>query len=420
MRKAVVIGAGPVGCLAAQTLADLGYAVEVYEKRPEYGGRPAASVGRTINLSVSPRGLRALAAVGADKEVVDSAVAMDRRVVHQLQASVETRYGDPSWCNYSVGRNDLNKTLYRQARYHPGIRFEFGASCHAIDFERRRVVLDRSDGRRLTAGYDLLIGADGTHSSVRSAMAQTGLTTVWRTPTGSGYTELTLRPADTLELQRSAIHVWPRGGFFLVGLPNQDETFRCTLVLPDVGEPTFTELADPVRRHAVMAENFPDVYAGLGDLDRAIEGRRPAKIWTVRADRLVYRSSVALVGDAAHTIAPFLGQGINLGFEDCLMLGRALAAAPDDPKTALFEYAADRVVNGDAAAQLSMLNFDSLAGASAASSNRRTVRDRVVPIDSFMVTAVNFSQLTYGEVLNQLDAHPVETPLELINIRSGT
>ncbi|GAA1027277.1 MULTISPECIES: FAD-dependent oxidoreductase [Amycolatopsis] len=393
--RAIVVGGGPVGCLAAAMLARHGFEVDVCERRPSFLQHGFGDEGRTINLSVSPRGMRALAKVGCRQDFADAAMPMDRRVVHTRDRQVLiTRYEQPGWRNHSIARNELNLLLLRNAQRRPGVRVHFSTACASIDFDRREAVFATSAGEQVRP-YHLLVAADGAHSQVRAAMLDSGLLTCQQTTLDARYRELTLRPAEPGRLSRSAIHVWPREGFFLCALPNVDGTFRATLVLPAEGQASFEEirrtgLRNLVRRH--FGDTVPDIDWHTAQSRDA----PPARMEQILSSTLHYRNSVVLAGDAAHTMAPFLGQGINAGFEDLITLDNVLARAhPGGLGAALSEYSRERKAQGDAAAMLSMTNYRELTAQTGDGRPPAPVSGLPLPI------VINFLGLSYQEVLRQ-------------------
>ncbi|MEW9520529.1 FAD-dependent oxidoreductase [Streptomyces tubercidicus] len=415
--RAVVVGAGPVGCLAAQVLARHGYAVEVYEKRPHYVEHGLRYDGRTINLSLSPRGVAALTGTGTATstatgvrgfaELARLAVPMRRRVRHEPDGRTGVGpYGSDDWQNLSVDRNDLNLHLMKGAEAAPAVRFVFDAECAEVDFAARRVTFTGPAGRPFEAGYDLLVGADGAHSAVRGRLAAQGLTRVEQRAAGAEYREITLvppkAPAGQEHFDSGAIHVWPRDGFFMVGLPNLDGSLRCTLVLPGDGEgsgpanrdaatTTFADLATEEALGDFLRRHFPDAAAHHRPV-RTGPARSPvSSIPLVTCDPVVHGDSVLLMGDAAHTLAPFLGQGVNLGLEDCAALDRLLSAHRGEPADVLARFQQERVPEHQAAAALSLANYAELNSADPAPRNAGAAP---------LPTLVNFLSSSYREALD--------------------
>ncbi|MEE1799001.1 NAD(P)/FAD-dependent oxidoreductase [Streptomyces sp. JV176] len=414
--RAVVVGAGPVGCLAAQVLARHGYTVDVHEKRPHYTEHGLRYDGRTINLSLSPRGIDALDGF-CDRAALDRLVVpMDRRVRHRPDGRVDAAgYGRDDWRNLSIDRNDLNLLLMTSADAVPAVRFTFGTECTGVDPVTRRVALTDRRGRSWEAEYDLLVGADGTHSAVRDRLAEQGLTHCRQHRTGVEYREITLRPPDEDgggygygdgggggdgRMTPRAIHVWPRDGFFMVGLPSHDGSLRCTLVLPREGSPgspdspcfpAFADLMTEEALRAFLSRHFPDAAEIFHPAEPDPSKVPVTPISVLTTAPVVHDGSVLLVGDAAHTVAPFLGQGVNLGLEDCAVLARSLARLPGDQAAALDAYQRERLPEHEAAAALSLANYAELNG-----TGPRPAGPDAVPLP----TLVNFVSSTYREALD--------------------
>ena len=392
--RAVVVGAGPVGCLAARFLARHGFEVEVHEKRTDYWNGMTEE-GRTINLSLSPRGLAALDRVGLKDRCVAISVPMAHRVLHRSDGVVDTtRYGRDHWVNYSVSRNALNHLLFLSASDH-GVRFHFDSSCREVNFTRKRVCFEDRNGRT-EVGYDLLVGADGVNSWVRTRLAARRHLSCIKQVLDTCYVELNVTSdGGHFVLDPSAIHIWPRDGYFMIGLPNPDGTFKCTLVLPIRGE----HCIDKARASGFerfLRTSFPDVYDRLDTTIPSGSRSAPGYITTVVCDRMHHEDSVLLLGDAAHAIAPFLGQGINLGFEDCLTLDELLDG---DLSSVGERFSGARKGNADAAFALSMTNYQELARGE--SSERTTGLERHGAGTAALVVLVNFAGLSYAEVLRR-------------------
>jgi kynurenine 3-monooxygenase len=408
--RAVIVGAGPVGCLVGGLLASKGFTVVLYEKRSNFFRDGMASEGRTIGLSVSPRGLRALAELGCKDALLTLAVPMDSRVIHTDTGRTLMKYSREEWRNYSVSRNELNLALLRKTLRHDAVRVHFETTCKKVDLEAKIVTFATNDGRCIKERYDLLVGADGAFSVVREHLANNGVLSFEQTLLPMSYKELTLRPPwPGSDLRQSAIHVWPRRGYFMVALPCSDHTFKCTLVLPSHGTNSFERLNAQESLREFMRQNFADEITFLDQMDQEFARNPRGRIVTVSCSALHYGQSVLLIGDAAHTVAPFLGQGINLGFEDCKVFKRLLDLHERDLAAALMKYGRDRKANGDAAAALSMVNYaelsytDMLESGSGVESDRERISlfppqhsDLPLPL------MVNFLDLTYTQVLERM------------------
>ncbi|MFC8132159.1 FAD-dependent oxidoreductase [Streptomyces sp. NPDC057302] len=406
-RRAVVVGAGPVGCLAAQVLAARGYTVEVYEKRPHYMESGLRYDGRTINLSLSPRGVEALDGKCSRAELAELVVPMDSRARHGLDGRVSVAgYGRDDWQTLSIDRNDLNLLLMKSAKaVGSAVRFTFDTQCTGVDFDARRVSLVDGRGQVRDVEYDLLVGADGTHSAVRERLVEQGLTDSRQQQIRAEYREVTILAEAEAEAGNgdgdgtggmdrrpsSAIHIWPRDGYFMVGLPNRDCSLRCTLVLPRDGALTFAGLGTDEAVLDLLRRDFPD-EADRIRLAEPDPSRAPVNsISVVTCSPVVHDDSVLLLGDAAHTVAPFLGQGVNLGLEDCGALERLLEKWPDDQGTVLAEFQRERVPEHEAASALSLANYAELSGTAPA-----PAASDVPPLPAL----VNFVSSTYQEALD--------------------
>jgi kynurenine 3-monooxygenase len=339
-----IIGAGPVGSLLALTLARRGLSVEMYERRPDLRKTGFAG-GRSINLAVSTRGLHALHEVGLDAEVLQSAVPMRGRMMHALDGSLNfLRYGrDESEYINSMSRGGLNALLMSKAEETGRVRIHFEMRLVSYDFDSRVAVFQ--DGTRVP--MPVVIGTDGSASALRSAMRGAEVSEDFLS---SGYKELTI-PALSgggFAMEKNALHIWPRGNFMLIALPNLDGSFTCTLFLSFEG---FAELQSESDAQAFFERNFPD--ARIPDLPRQFMAAPLGRMVTVKA--WPWSSSAALLlGDAAHAIVPFFGQGMNAGFEDVTLLTSMLG--PDWAEV-FSHFARARKEDTDAIADLAVENF---------------------------------------------------------------
>jgi 2-polyprenyl-6-methoxyphenol hydroxylase and related FAD-dependent oxidoreductases len=351
-RYAVIVGAGLSGSLMALYLARRGWRVDVYERRGD--PRLASAEGRSINLGLSARGMRALAAVGLLDAVLARSVPMRGRYIHTGGPELAyqpygTRAGEVL---YSILRADLNRLLIDHAEAHPAVRFTFGQGLTALEPEKGIAYFQGG----ATVHAPLIIGADGANSAVRGQLEQHGLTTTSITVPDWGYKELTIPPADdgSARTPLEGLHVWPGGGHgLMVAHPNVENSFTATLFLPE------RELSRLDTREAVagfLAAYYPDTLALMPDgVDEWL--RHPVgHLITVRT-RPWHHKGVVLIGDAAHAVYPFYGQGMNSSFEDCLVLDQCLTRHAADLPRALAEYERLRKRHTDVLAELSERNF---------------------------------------------------------------
>ena len=348
-----IIGAGPVGSLLALFLARRGHHVQVFERRPDMR-KVAIGAGRSINLAVSTRGLYALHQVGLDAEVLRQAVPMRGRMVHGGTGELHfLRYGrDDSEFINSMSRGELNKLLMSEAERTGRVQIHFVQRL--VDYRAGRARLRyESSGEERDVDAPVVFGSDGSASALRAALG----TEVEQSWLDFGYKELTIPPAQGggFSLEPYALHIWPRKNFMLIALPNVDGSFTCTLFLPFEGEASFAAIAGADAGERFFAEIFPDARALIPRLGEALEEAPLGKMVTVKCARWS-RGTALLMGDAAHAIVPFFGQGMNAGFEDCTVLMDLLDRVPDWSR-AFAEFSTLRKPDADAIADLAVENF---------------------------------------------------------------
>lgn len=386
-KRAAVIGAGPVGCLAAEVLASRGFQVDVYDKRPAF---EASAGGRSINLSLNPRGMAALDRFEAGAAVRRVSVPMKARAFHPLHQEVSIQpYGKPEWMTYSITRDELNQTLLTRLTRddrRPGVRIHWGYACLHADLNKRALTM-RSGATVKTVTADVIVGGDGAASAVRSALLRVPRSNFAKTVFPGGYRELTLRSdSGEFPFYANAIHIWPRGDFFMVALPNRDRTFRGTLVLPDQ---RVRELHNTEAMRAFLETHFPDILPHLEETAEDLVRKPLCEIVTVRCDALHHAGSVLLLGDAAHTVVPFMGQGVNIGLEDCCVLAGLFEEHGDDLERVFAAVAERRLPEGLACADLSEWNYKELTCGRPIAAG---------PAEESLVSQVNFSGLSYRNV----------------------
>ena len=348
MAEVAIIGAGPVGSLLALTLARRGISSDVYERRPDMRRGANVAAGRSINLAVSTRGLHALHEVGLDEDVLREAVPMLGRMTHALDGKTQLLpYGrNASEFINSMSRGGLNKLLMSRAEETGRVR---------IHFEKRLVAYEGGAARfddGSSAEAPVIIGADGSASALRSHVtadvSQEFLT--------SGYKELTMPPAagGGFAMHREALHIWPRGSFMLIALPNKDGSFTCTLFLAFEGSPSFAELKTQGDAQRFCERWFPDALPLMPDMAAQLQSAPLGRMVTVKAQPWS-RGGALLIGDAAHAIVPFFGQGMNAGFEDVTLLAPLLEQR--DWADAFARFSEQRRPDTDAIADLAVENF---------------------------------------------------------------
>lgn len=366
-----LIGGGLVGALLARLLAQRGFAVEVFEKRPD-SRRAALAEGRSINLALAERGLQALRTTDLADAVLDRAVMMRGRMVHdRAEHCALQRYGiDDREVIWSASRNTLNRLLLDAAEA-AGARFHFGAELVGADFGHQRIELADPRGTRRAHDAGLLLGADGAGSALRAAMTRQSPLGERVEPLGHGYKELEIPPVSAwpatttpaaahgnFALEPNALHIWPRGHYMGIALPNAEGSFTVTLFLPAKGaHPSFESMPDTAAAHAFFRRAFPDLLPLLPGFDADWAQHPMGTLATLYLDRWHLDHRALLLGDAAHAIVPFHGQGMNCGFEDTVTLARLLREEPHASAEVFAEFQRLRKPNTDAIAAMSLANY---------------------------------------------------------------
>ncbi|KAH9856999.1 FAD/NAD-P-binding domain-containing protein [Lenzites betulinus] len=345
-RKAVVVGAGPVGCLAAMSLAKMGWSVDIYEGRPDMRlpSSKAAAQQRSINLAISARGLAAIQAIdpGAADRFLSTVIPMRGRMIHDAQGRLESQpYDRDGQSINSIGRAFLNEDLLREALAAPAIRVFFEHKVASIDFDLRTMTVhDVAAGRDVPVAFDFCVGADGSYSIVRRQLMRVVRMDYQQWYIPHDYMELKMPAGPPKEpggdpsflLDPNHLHIWPRHTFMLIALPNKDATFTCTLFAPTAD---FDRLDSDAAILQWFQDNFPDALPLIGEqalLDDFHRNPRSA-LMSIKARPYHYRDRAVILGDAAHAMVPFYGQGLNCGLEDVRVLDILLREAQVDTTT---------------------------------------------------------------------------------------
>jgi kynurenine 3-monooxygenase len=369
--KFVLIGSGLAGGLLAAYLGRQGYEVDLYERRgdPREGNIVG---GRSINLALSTRGIYALEQLGIADEVLRHAIPMRGRMIHDKSGDLHfSPYDrDPNKFINSIGRAALNTTVIEAAQRYPNVRVHFNHRCTEIDLAQAVAHLatpsveilapPTAPQKIISARGDSIIGVDGAFSAVRQSMQEriTGFA-YNESYLAHGYKELTIPPGSdgSWQMEKNALHIWPRKSFMMIALPNPDGSFTCTLFWEFEGPRSFasTKTDGAIRRF--FAEEFPDAVPLMPALLDDFKTNPTGSLVTIRCAPWFFKDKVALVGDAAHAVVPFYGQGMNAAFEDCVVLDECLAEFPQDRHRAFAEYFSRRKKNTDALADLAIENF---------------------------------------------------------------
>jgi kynurenine 3-monooxygenase len=404
--KFVLVGSGLAGGLLAAYLGRRGYDVDLYERRadPREGNIVG---GRSINLAISTRGIHALEQLGMADEALRHAIPMRGRMIHDKSGGLHfSPYDvDPKNCINSIGRGALNTAVIEAAQRYPNVRVYFNHKCTDVDLDTPTVQLETEHGQ-LTAHGDAVIGVDGAFSAVRQSMQmQISGFEYDESYLAHGYKELTIPPAPdgSWRMEKNALHIWPRKSFMMIALPNPDGSFTCTLFWEFEGQRSFatTKTDDGVRRF--FDEEFPDAVTLMPTLLEDFRQNPTGSLVTIRCAPWHYRDKVCLVGDAAHAVVPFYGQGMNAAFEDCAVLDECLDQFADNRELAFAEYFSRRKENADALADLALKNFVEMRDKTASKAFRAKKK-----LDHFLETAlpgiylplytmVTFTRIPYAE-----------------------
>ncbi|MBV6479547.1 MAG: Kynurenine 3-monooxygenase [Ignavibacteria bacterium] len=365
MKKITIVGAGLAGSLLAVYLSKKGFEVGIYERRPDMRKHNIGG-GKSINLALSTRGIHALKEVGLYDEIKKIAIPMFGRMIHTKDGDLNfQRYGkdDSEYIN-AVSRSELNKSLMDLAEKNSNIKIHFSERCCGIDFEKNEVsFLNDDSGSEKKMKYEILIATDGATSAVRMEMMKRPRFNFSQLYENYGYKELII-PADAngkFRMEVNTLHIWPRGSFMLIALPNLDGSFTCTLFLgydKSLGrENSFEFLDNEDRVRKFFETNFPDFVNLHPDFSSEFFQNPVGSLMTVKCYPWIVNDNAALLGDASHAIVPFFGQGMNAAFEDCVYLNSCIDKYNGDWAKIFNEYQNLRKVNSDAIADLAQENF---------------------------------------------------------------
>ena len=356
--KLVLVGGGLSGSLMSIYLAKRGYNVHLYERRADmrkgdYQG------GRSINLALSTRGITALEKVGLVDDILKIAIPMYGRMMHSTEGELKYQaYGRDDQAIYSVSRGELNIKLLQLADAYPNIHMYFNHKCSHMDLENNRATFEDENGETIEVEGDVFLATDGAFSAVRDAMIRNPRHDFSQTYESHGYKELEIVPNKdgSFQMDEEALHIWPRSSFMMIALPNPGGNFTCTLFLPYEGEVSFENLHTDEQIMNFFETYFKDSIPMMPNLLDDFKTNPVAHLVTTRTYPWVKNRS-ALVGDAAHAVVPFYGQGMNCSFEDCVVLDKCIEEFNGDWEKTLDTYQKRRKPNADAIADLAIQNF---------------------------------------------------------------
>jgi kynurenine 3-monooxygenase len=356
--KITLVGGGLAGSLMAVFLARRGYKVAVFERRPDMRSGNYEG-GRSINLALSNRGIRALEQVGLDKEILQIAIPMTGRMMHDREGKLAYQpYGKEGQAIYSVSRSGLNIRLLQLADAYENITLFFDHKCVFADLDNGITRYQSPDGKEVEDKADIVIGTDGAFSAVRDAFLRTPRFNYSQTFENHGYKELEITPDESgnFRINKNCLHIWPRKSFMMIALPNPGGNFTCTLFMPFAGEPGFDDMLTKGNVEALFAKEFPDAIPMMPGLTDDFFENPIGSLTTIRCYPWVH-GKAALLGDSAHAVVPFYGQGMNCSFEDCIVLDEFVEMHHGDWHAILDAYQKSRKPDADAIAALALQNF---------------------------------------------------------------
>lgn len=320
------------------------------------------SAGKSINLALSDRGWKGLQGVGIADEIKKIAIPMYGRAIHNKDGSNTYQpYGKEDQAIYSVSRADINMKLMDLAEQHDNVKIHFDSKCNSVNRQKKEAVFENTTSGQLISGkYDILLGADGAFSASRLNMQLSSDRFEYKQHyIDCGYKELIIPPGPNGEflLEKNALHIWPRGSFMMIALPNPDGNFTCTLFMPFEGEKSFETLKTKDQVLQFFNSEFADAVPLMPTLLNDFFNNPTSSLVTVKCFPWTFDNSIALIGDAAHAIVPFYGQGMNCGFEDCVVLNELIGKHNHDWDKILNDYQNLRKPDGDAIADLAIANF---------------------------------------------------------------
>jgi kynurenine 3-monooxygenase len=356
MSKVIISGAGLVGSFWALALVKRGFEVELFEKRSDMR-KDSVDGGRSINLIATSRALNAFKSIGIDKEIKKICVPVTGRMMHSLEGELTYQpYGrDESECNYSVSRALLNITLLNQAE-EAGVRIHFDKALTDLNPDEKTAIFNDTE----KVNYQLFFGADGAGSPTRKALlklipdATESVSFI-----DSDYKELLMPAGEEGEypIEKKALHIWPRGDHMLMALPNLNGSFTMTAYLPKKGERSFEKLKSKEDVSSFFEKYYKSSVAHMPKFADEFMENPQGVLGTVRMSHWAYKDQIALIGDAAHAIVPFFGQGMNCGMEDCTVLLSLMDKYNDDWSKIFKEYDQTQRPNGNAIADMALENF---------------------------------------------------------------
>jgi kynurenine 3-monooxygenase len=354
-----IVGAGLVGSLLGVYMAKRGYKVSIFERRPDIRKMKIVQ-GRSINLALSERGWKGLQSAGLDENIRAIALPMKGRMMHNRKGELTfQQYGKDGQAIYSVSRGVLNQTLVNCADERENVELHFGHKCHDINLEKNEIEFELEDGSVKKASFDRIIGSDGAYSALRNRMMKLDRFNYSQDYLTHGYKELEI-PANedgTHKMDKECLHIWPREEFMMIALPNLDGSFTCTLFMAFDGKEAFNNIKSKDDVKQFFERNFPDAIPLMPTYQDDFMENPTSSLIMVKCAPWNYGSKALLIGDAAHAIVPFYGQGMNCGFEDCRILDELLDEHQDNWDKVMPAFSNLRKPAADAILELALRNY---------------------------------------------------------------
>ena len=356
-----MIGAGLTGPLLATYLAQQGYSVEIFERRPDMR-KESISAGRSINLALSTRGNHALKEVGLYDKIKPNTIPMKGRMIHDLNGNTHLQpYGQKeNEVIFSVSRAQLNMELMTLAEETGNVTIRFNHQLLSADLEQNKLLFQLSDSlEKIEWSFNRVIGCDGSASILRKSIVEKADIQYVKKPLGHGYKELTIPPMKSgkFQIEPNALHIWPRGNHMLIALPNNDCSFTCTLFFPIIGKTSFETVKTEKDILDLFQSQFHDAIKLIPNLVEDFQKNSTGDLASVYCKPWHLGDKALLIGDAAHAVVPFFGQGMNASFQDCSTLAKLMGQNKNDWKTIFNTFSSVQVENGHAIADMAIENY---------------------------------------------------------------
>ena len=351
-----LIGAGLAGPVMAKYLSDHGYRVDIFERRPDMRV-VEQSAGRSINLALSARGIEALRSIGIFSKIQSQLLPMKGRMIHDMDGKTHLQsYGQrEDEVIYSVSRAHLNMSLMDHIEESGNVKIHFEHDLENIDLDNSELIF--KNNKRVS--FNRVMGSDGSSSCIRNCINERSSINFQKKPLGHGYKELTIPATDDgqFKIDPEALHIWPRGEFMLIALPNMDRSFTCTLFFPMDGKTSFSSITSNDQIFDLFNSYFSDTLNLIPDLVEEYQQNPVGSLSTVYCDRWNYKDKLVIFGDAAHAIVPFFGQGMNASFQDCTVIHNLIEELYGDWRMIFSEFSKNHVPNGHAIANMALENY---------------------------------------------------------------